>query len=184
MPNYNSLLRILGRDQDTDPVEEYIRSFSELQEGWNFGEGIAPSDEVIDKALQIYRLGKSFLLIGNAFPVGDGEIEISFSHKDHFIDILITGQNTLEYSYEIGIGDEYSEIEQIHDVSLEKLESKLSMMEEIKLCNSLEYSMQNDTLIGIREDSKALALEYPVQVSPSLIEIVWSSITAPQYATT
>jgi hypothetical protein len=143
MQNYNSLFSILGQVQHNspDPVEEYIRSFSELPDGWNFGEGRAPSWEVIDKALQIYKLGKSYVLIGNAFPVGDGEIEISFSNKDHFIDILITNQNTFEYSYEMGIGDEYNETEHIENISLEEIESKLRALEEIKICDSLEYLM-------------------------------------------
>jgi len=165
-------------------VEEYIRSFSELPKGWNFGEGRAPIGEVIDNAIQIYRLGKSFVLIGNAFPVGDGEIEISFSYQDHFIDILITSQNTFDYTYEIGKGDEYNEIEYIENISLEDVELKLKALEDMKLCDSLEYSMQNGTSIGIREDSKVVALEEPVRGSPFLIEIVWPGIIAPQYAAT
>ncbi len=185
MSNYNSLLGISGYVQDNspDPVEDYIRSFSELLEGWNFGEGKAPSSEVIKKAIQVYRLGKSFGLIGNAFPVGDGEIEISLSYQDHFIDILITAQNTLEYTYEIGIGDEYNEIEHVESISFDEAESKLRALEEMKSCDSLEYSMV-EGLIGIREDSRVVALEKSVPGSPSLIETVWSIIMVPQYATT
>jgi hypothetical protein len=185
MSNYNSLLEISGYVQDIspDPVEEYISSFSELPAGWNFGEGKAPSGALIDKALKVYRLGKSFGLMGNAFPVGDGEIEISFSNEDHFIDILITGQNTLEYTYEIGVGNEYDEIEHIESISFEEAESRLKALEEMKLCDSLEYSMQAG-LIGISEDSKVVASEKWVQGSPSLIETVLSTIMAPQYATT
>lgn len=185
MSNYNSLSEISGYVHDTspDPVEEYISSFSELPAGWNFGEGKTPSGEVINRAIKVYRLGKSFGLMGNAFPVGDGEIEISFSYGDHFIDILITGQNTLEYTYEIGIGDEYDEIEHIESISFEEAESKLKALEEMKLCDSLEYSMQAG-LIGINEDSKVVASEKWVQGSPFLIEIVLSTIMAPQYAAT
>ena len=185
MSNYNSLSEISGYVQDTspDPVEEYIRSFSELAEGWNFGEGRAPSGEVISKAIQVYRLGKSFGLMGNAFPVGDGEIEISFSYQDHFVDILITVQNTFEYTYEIGIGDQYNEIDHIGNIPFEEIASKLSTLEEMRLCNSLEYSMQED-LIGIREDSKVVALEKSVPGSLFLIDTVWSKIMAPQYAAT
>jgi hypothetical protein len=158
MENYNSSLEILEYVQDTspDPVEEYIRSFSEFPDGWNFGEGKAPSGEVINKAIQVYRLGKSFGLMGNAFPVGDGEIEISFSYEDHFIDILITGQNTLEYTYEIGIGDEYDETEHIENLSFEEAELRLRALEEMKPCDSSESSMQ-DGLTGKREDYKVVA---------------------------
>jgi len=43
MLNYNNSLGILELEyvQDTspDPVEEYIISFSEFPDGWNFGEG-------------------------------------------------------------------------------------------------------------------------------------------------
>jgi hypothetical protein len=186
MSNYNSFSEISEYVKDTspDPVDEYIRSFSEFPEGWNFGEGKAPSGEVIEKAIQLYRIGKSFGLIGDAFPVGDGEIEISFSYQDHFIDILITAQNTLEYTYEIGIGDEYNEIEHVENIHFEEAKSKLRTLEEMKLCDSLEYSMQNGTFIGIREDSKAVVLEGSVLGSPSLTEIVFPGIMAPQYAAT
>lgn len=171
------------RDTSPDPVEEYIKSFSKLPEGWNFGEGKAPSNEVILRGIEVYKLGRSFGLLGNAFPVGDGEIEISFSYQDHFIDILITGQNTLEYTYEIGIGDEYREIEHIENISYENVESKLRALEEMKPCDSLEYSMQ-EGLIGISEDSKAVISNESVMGSPSLIEIVFSRIITPQYANT
>lgn len=187
MSNYNSLSKISGYVHDTspDPMEEYIRSFSELPEGWNFGEGRAPSEEVIDKAIRVYRLGKSSGLIGNAFPVGDGEIEISLSYQDHFIDILITAANTLEYTYEIGIGDEYNEIEHAENISFEEVESKLRTLEEMKPCNSLEYSMQ-EGFIGIREDSKAvISDEAAVLEFQSSIETVLPIIMSfPQYATT
>jgi len=185
MSNYNSLSEIFRYAQDTspDPMEEYIRSFSELPEAWNFGEGRAPSAEIIEKAIQIYRLGRSFGLIVNAFPVGEGEIEISFSYRDHFIDILITGQNNFEYTYEVGIGDEYDEIEYMENLSLEDVKSKLRVLEELNSCNSLEY-FQQEGFIGVRADSKAVISQEGVQGSPSLIEIVCSRIMAPQYAAT
>lgn len=185
MSNYNSFSEISEYVTDTspDPVEVYIRSFSEFPDGWNFGEGKAPSGEVINKAIKVYRLGKSFGLIGNAFPVGDGEIEISFSYQDHFIDILITGQNTLEYTYEIGIGDKYDETEHLENISFEEAELKLRALEEMKPCYLLESSMQ-DGSTRKREDFKAVALENMVPGSPSLIETVWSRIMAPQYAAT
>lgn len=185
MSNYNSLMEILEYVKDTspDPLEEYIRSFSKLPEGWSFGEGNAPSGEAIHRALEVYKLGKSFGLMGNAFPVGDGEIEISFSYQDHFIDILITGQNTLEYTYEIGIGDEYREIEHIENISFDNVESKLRALEEMMPCDSLEYFM-HEGLIGISEDSKAVISKESVMGSPSWIEIVFSRIMTPQYANT
>lgn len=186
MQKYSSLLRILGciQDNSPDPVEEYIRSFSELPEGWNFGEGRAPSGEVINKAIEVYGRGKSFMLTGNAFPLVDGEIEISFSNQDHFIDVLITNQNTLEYTYEIGKGDEYNEIEHIENISLKEIESKLRALEKMKPCDSLEYSMYNGTLIGIREDFKLVALKESIMGSPSLIETVWPRITPLKSAST
>jgi len=186
MPNYNSLFSILGQIQHNspDPVEEYIRSFSELPEGWNFGEGRAPSREVINKAIEVYGCGKSFMLTGNAFPLEDGEIEISFSNQDHFIDILITSQSTLEYTYEIGKGDEYNEIEHIENISFNEIDSKLKELEKMKPCDSLEYSMHNGTSIMVREDFKVVVLGKSVQAFPSLTEIVWPRITIPQYAAT
>ena len=74
MSNYNSSLGILELEyvQDTspDPVEDYISSFSELPEGWNFGEGRAPSSEVILRGIEVYKLGRSFGCYGERLSRG------------------------------------------------------------------------------------------------------------------
>src|SRR5208337_1082027 len=72
-----------------DPIVEKIRSFANLQEGWNYGEGRAPSRFVIDKAIEIYQIGKELALDAEVFPLVDGDIEVSLYMEDHFMDILV-----------------------------------------------------------------------------------------------
>jgi hypothetical protein len=188
MLNYNSVLSNYRpwqyvTDNTPDPIEEYIHSFALLPEGWNFGEGNAAGIELITKAIEIYRFGKSLGFIGNAFPVGDGEIEISFSYKEHFIDVYLTNQNTLEYTYEIGIGDNYQEVEYSENISYDELKHKLTSFEETVLCNSSEF-LTAGTSVGRRADSKTIASGRPGMESLSSIESVLMKIMELQYATT
>ena len=37
--------------------------------------------------------------------MSNGEIEISFSYQEHFIDVYLTNQDTIRYTYELGIGE-------------------------------------------------------------------------------
>jgi hypothetical protein len=186
MLSYNSALSDYRQweyvqDNTPDPVEEYIRSFAELPEGWNFGEGRPSNAEIIRKAIEIYRFGKSLGFIGNAFPMGEGEIEISFSYQEHFIDFYLTNQDTIEYTYEVGIGENYQEIDHIDNISLEQLKGKLTSFEETVISGSSEFSIAG-TIIGISIDSKAIAssgMESPSSIRTALMELM-----PLQYATT
>lgn len=188
MLSYNSVLldyRVLAYVTDTtpDPVEEYIDSFALLPEGWNFGEGNPAQPELITKAIEIYRFGKSLGFNGNAFPTGNGEIEISFSYQEHFIDVYLTNRNTLEYTYERGIGDNYQEVEYLENISVQELKDKLTSFEETVICSSSE-SLTAGTLIGISADSKVIASQRAGMESLSLIKIALMKIMKPQYANT
>jgi len=186
MLSYNSALSDYRQwkyvqDSTPDPVEEYIRSFAVLPEGWNFGEGRPSNGELIEKAIKIYRFGKSLGFIGNAFPMSEGEIEISFSYQDHFIDVYLTNQGAIEYTYELGIGENYQEVDYIENITLEELQGKLTSFEETVICGSSESSTAG-TIIGISIDSRAIVSSG--MESPSSIRIALMKLMPLQYANT
>jgi len=124
-----------------DPVELEIELLANLQEGWDYGEGLPPSPETISRAIEIYRIGKVYSLAVEVVPIGDGEIIISFSRGDTFIDIVIAADGTYRLSVEIGIGAEYDIGEKINNASIDRIEDKLKMLagfDRWKLCESSE----------------------------------------------
>jgi hypothetical protein len=136
-----------------DPIEQEIESFAHLPEGWDYGEGSPPSDETIAKAIAIYRIGKKYNLSVEVLPLGDGEIIVSFSKGETFIDILIGEHDTYRLSIEIGIGDKYDIEEIINDAPINVIEDKLkkiSGLGEWKLSGSSEseYSVARSSGSG------------------------------------
>lgn len=110
---------------EKDPVELEIELLANLEEGWDYGEGLPPSAGTINQAIKIYRIGKAYSLAVEIVPIGDGEIIISFSRGDTFVDILIAADGTYRLSVEIGIGAEYEIKENINNASIDTIEDKL-----------------------------------------------------------
>ena len=114
-----------------DLIENKIQSFRDLPDGWDFGYGKAPSQFVIDIAIEIYRFGKNLGLNTEVFPIVDGSLEISLYMRDHFMDCLIQENGQIEFSYEIGIGEKYETILQIENISLIKIKEYLIELPEL-----------------------------------------------------
>ncbi len=67
-----------------------IIAFSEIAEGWHFGEGTRPDHEIILKAIGINRSleGAGFSLT-NAFPGPDGDIKVTGYLNDYYLEVLV-----------------------------------------------------------------------------------------------
>jgi hypothetical protein len=69
-----------------------VNSFAELPEGWHYGEGVPPSEDMRQNAIKLLRVA-DFLGItrANAFPGNEGEVEVGF----------YTGKSVLELTLEL-----------------------------------------------------------------------------------
>jgi len=119
-----------------DPIEKKIKSFSDLDLGWNYGEGESITQEVIKKALEVYKIGKSYCLDCEVFAITDGSIEVSLYRKDHFMDFLIKEDNSIDFTHEVGTGNKYKEVENINNISIDNIKNKINGL--IESCNGLE----------------------------------------------
>lgn len=150
----NDLIFIIDHNSPVqEPVEQEIMSFANLPEGWDYGEGSPPSIETIDRAIAIYRVGKKYNLSVEVVPLGDGEIIVSFSKGETFIDILIGKHEIYRLSVEIGIGDKYEIGETINNAPINVIEDKLKELsgdDEWKLSGSSEneYSAAGNSASG------------------------------------
>jgi hypothetical protein len=169
-----------SEDPCPDPIEEKLQSFATLQEGWNYGEGRAPSQLVIDGAIEIYRIGKKLALDAEVFPIVNGDIEISLYAGDHFMDILVHEGGRLDFSHEEGVGEKYNTISYVENISIDAIKQRLSELP--KLCGASE-SLET-TIIEVN-------VGLPITVSPTttmlfqlLIGNASQYFTAPRFVNT
>ena len=150
----NDILFIINHNIPVqDPIEQEIMSFANLPEKWDYGEGSPPTGETIEKAIEIYRIGKKYNLSAEVLPLGNGEIIVSFSQGETFIDILIGEHETYRLSVEIGIGDKYKIGETINNAAINVIEDRLKELSgfgEWKLSGSSEneYSAAGSSASG------------------------------------
>jgi hypothetical protein len=80
---------------------EKVLSFGSLRPGWHYGEGVAPKQKAIEAALTIFW---QFYFAGfedtDAFPGIDGEIMVTAYHGDHYLEVLVETDGTMNFSYE------------------------------------------------------------------------------------
>ncbi|MBF0497658.1 MAG: hypothetical protein HQK57_03225 [Deltaproteobacteria bacterium] len=160
-------------DNIVDSTEEAIKSLCKLPVGWDYGEGIPPTEATIKLAIDIYRMGKEYNLHAEVHPIGEGEIEISFSRRlgDHFVDVLICNDGTYQVDYEIGIGEQYEQVLFCENAPLELIKINLSKIAGVGGCNSSEYcgnilsTKRNKGLLRIA--SETIKMVFQPFVSPA-----------------
>jgi|GEM_PF-6651924 hypothetical protein len=108
-----------------DNITQEIESFSQLPDGWDYGEGIAASKKTCVFAKLVYLLGKSYGYNAEPHAETNGDITIIFSMKDHFIDVEISNIEKFIMRYEIGRGSEYVVVAKDLEVSFIELEKVL-----------------------------------------------------------
>jgi hypothetical protein len=107
-----------NRRQDNNIIEK-IKSFSNLQAGWDFGQGVTPSDYVISVALQLYNLGIMQGFEMSARPEVNGGIIIGFSIEDDFVYVTAKRDGSFDLVHEYGFGAVYDIVKDEENVPLE-----------------------------------------------------------------
>ena len=86
------------------PTAHRIRSFADLNSGWHFGDGEAPSGETVTRALQLHQAALGFgLTHTDAFPGVDGEVQVTiYPSHDECYEFTISPDGTVHFIHEIG----------------------------------------------------------------------------------
>jgi len=92
-------------------TEQKIRDFYSLPVGWHYGDGIAPTSDMIAKAVQYEAL---YRLLGypitDAFPGIDGEIMVTAYHGDYYVELTLEVDGLFRFACEApGSGEVYEE---------------------------------------------------------------------------
>jgi hypothetical protein len=81
-------------------AEQTIKSFADLPKGWDYGEGGPIAKPVIDAALE----WNSFLSLQgfrtDAFPGAEGEISVSASVNDHYLEVIVEDDEKVSVAYD------------------------------------------------------------------------------------
>lgn len=108
---------ILPFQADNDHIISKIDSFKSYTIGWNFGAGKPALSTTIIEAIRVYRVGKRLGFSADAFLSKQGDITVSFSHEDNFIDVKIYEDLSYSVRYEKGIGVEYNVLRETEKIS-------------------------------------------------------------------
>jgi len=82
---------------------EKARSFSELERGWHFGEGVPPSQECIEQAVRFLGYAEqSGITRANAFPGISGQVEVTFYNADNMLEITIETDGSITIAEDSG----------------------------------------------------------------------------------
>jgi hypothetical protein len=84
----------------TKNTEQTISSFAGLPPGWDYGSGGPIETSVIEAAIEWSRF---FGLQGfrtDAFPGGEGEISVSASIADHYLEVIVEADLTISVAYD------------------------------------------------------------------------------------
>jgi hypothetical protein len=141
---------------------EKIVGFGDLPRGWHYGNGSAPSEEIIQKALKLNsELALSGFSKTNAFPGIEGEIQVTGYQGPLYLEFTIEPNGEVAFLYE---RDE-KEIEYKEKLDLE---TAIEIIRHFRgLAWALSVSFIKSTTTPIREYSKASLSSHPVMVVES-----------------
>ena len=141
-----------------------IRDFLSIAPGWHYGEGIAPSEKIVNIAEQIAicLIVQGFPKL-NAFPGRDGEIQVTaYLGKEYF-------EFTVENTGKITFIQESSGLEVACQENLDLVGCLKIIKDFAPLCDWYEQSIKN-TMIQSWDDLQAWPSNPPLTAeSPSLI---------------
>jgi len=148
-------------------VYSRIKDLSNLQDGWDFGSGYAPSREVIENTCYIFNHFERREFEYEVSPTSSGGVKIIANIGEDFLDLTINPNLTIDLTHEHGFGVNFETIYQKDGVSMEEIELYLNLL-SIQSCFLLgRYTLENS--VNLRVVSTAIPSETSMVVYPYLI---------------
>ena len=172
---------------DFDPLLAKLQKLAHLPDGWEYGKGKPTHPHVYKVACSIYqRLASSLWLQADAFPCADGSLYLVFYSGQRCVEIRIWAHGGIDLSVEEGFGQDFQELLEKEDVSLDEIEK---VVFSFLIQGSNQWHLSDSSTHSITTcdvfDSAALVLAIPAmeQEYPSLIPSA-SKQKPPPYVTT
>ncbi len=148
-----------------EQTAEKIMGFRQVQPGWHYGSGTQPSQETIDKALQLNaEASRAGFTETNAFLGIDGEIQVTAYHGPIYLELTVEPDGEVTFAFEQG--DEEMAYEE--NLSLQEARERIGKFRGITWV-SFGLSIRATT-IPKKDASKVLLFDHPAMVAeyPSL----------------
>ena len=84
-------------DERENPTKDKILSFLQLSPKWHFGEGVPPSQEIVNEALMIANQATLSTFNTDSFPGIDGEIMVTVYHKEHYLEFTVETDGSVTF---------------------------------------------------------------------------------------
>lgn len=147
-----------------DLTKTLIKNLAKIPHGWDFGFGYPPSEIVINKALQIYSIGKLLSFKVEVKPEPEGGIVLTFYKEDEFLDVIINNNLSLDMVHEKGFGVNFQTLLEQENVDLNNISNKLKQVKKSIECTSSEhYTLEN--IVLQKDDSEVIVSRNMVTVS-------------------
>jgi hypothetical protein len=131
-----------------------ILSFKELEDGWQYGEGEAPTEKVLGIALRIYEIGHMLGLKSDAFPSPNGNVTVEFYRGGESIEITVYDDKTIDLSIERGKGFDFEEVEYVEGVEMATLVGILRNFAGVTKRPSIRCSLSGSSILDIMLSTK------------------------------
>ena len=126
-------------DDSGNTTIDKIRRFSDLPEGWHFGEGVATPLRTIKIAVAFEHLARNMgFLETDAFPGIAGEVRIAIYQGKDYLEFTVEPDESITYVREL----QKNEVEYDEDLTLADAKTKLLRYRE-ESCASFASSIQN-----------------------------------------
>jgi len=155
-----------------DSIEEKLKSFLNLDFGWNHGTGVATLTCVYSHALSLCSwLRENGLVELDVFPADDGGVMVSAFKGDQVVNVIINANEAYDIEVEKGIGCTYEIVLDQYDLCLFQVKHLITdefilKEEQGTQWDTYELSTGN-TMINVNNAIPALPLS-PQQMAASL----------------
>lgn len=148
----------------SDNFTDDIRELKNLKDGWDFGDGIAISQDVIHNACYLYNHLNRPEFKYSCSPLSNGGIKITCQFYEDFIDLDINKDLSIDLIHEVGIGADYEVEYERKAIRIDDIEKYINQF-LLKACFSSER-YTSESIILTRKGSTAIASKTSMVVSP------------------
>jgi len=168
--------RYYGTEQsESDPiwekVREKVRGFTQLPEGWQYGEGQPVEGQVVTASLRLIDVAHTLGIEVDAFPGPEGDVAIVFYRGKMSLEVLAKTNGAYDVTLEDGIGYEYEVVQSLHNLRIRQVLQLVRDFGREEDTWNLHESFTPRIMILVASDIEVFASETTEGLSHSL---TWS----------
>ena len=95
------MIPMIPKSNNNEVIRQKILNFRNLEPGWHFGEGVTPSDQVINTAIRLNKNAHfADFAVTNAFAGVNGEVQVTAYDDKHFYELTVEKNGLITFVHE------------------------------------------------------------------------------------